>query len=99
MSIPPPMPCTTRNAISCAIDCAVAHSSDPPMNAMNANMNVRFVPIRSPSQPDVGIHTARLSVYPSTIHSALPLRNSRPSAGSATFVIVVSRMSRNSAVT
>ncbi len=38
------------------------HSSDPSVNAMKANMNVFFVPMRSPSHPDAGIHTARLSV-------------------------------------
>jgi hypothetical protein len=48
--------------MSCSIDCASAHASDPATNAPKANMNTRLVPNRSPSQPDTGIHTARLSV-------------------------------------
>ena len=31
------------------------------VNTTRANRNVRFVPNRSPIQPDAGIHTARLS--------------------------------------
>ena len=48
--------------MSWPIVCDMPHSSEPPVNAANANRKVRFVPNRSPSQPDVGIHTARLSV-------------------------------------
>ena len=62
VSMPPPTPCSTLKAMSCSIDCASAHASDPATNAPKANMNTRLVPNRSPSQPDTGIHTARLSV-------------------------------------
>ena len=62
VSIPPPMPWITRKAISWPIVCAAPHSSEPHVNAIRANKNTRLVPNRSPSQPDVGIHTARLSV-------------------------------------
>jgi hypothetical protein len=62
VSMPPPTPWMTRKVISCPIVCAVAHRAEPSVKATNANMNVFFVPMRSPSHPDAGIHTARLSV-------------------------------------
>jgi hypothetical protein len=48
--------------MSCPMVWAVPHSNDPNVKAIRAMRNVRFVPKRSPSQPDVGIHTARLRV-------------------------------------
>ena len=62
VNMPPPTPWTTRKAISWPIVCAEPHNKEPPVKAIKAIRNVRFVPNRSPSQPDVGIHTARLSV-------------------------------------
>ena len=62
VSMPPPTPWNTRNAMSWLMVCAIEHSSDPATNAANANMNTRLVPNLSPSQPDTGIHTAKLSV-------------------------------------
>ena len=58
---------------------------------------MRLVPNRSPIQPDAGIHTASDRRYPRTIHSmsATDTPNSRPRVGSATFTLVVSRMSMN----
>ena len=62
VSIPPPTPWSTRNRISCPIEDDIEHSNEPRVNAARANRKIRFVPNRSPSQPDAGIHTARLTV-------------------------------------
>ncbi len=61
-SMPPPTPCTTRKAMSWPMVWAMPHNSEPMVKAPRANMKTRLVPKRSPSQPLVGIHTARLSV-------------------------------------
>ena len=42
--------------------CENPHMSEPKVNAARANMNTFLVPKRSPSQPLVGMNTARLSV-------------------------------------
>lgn len=62
VSMPPPTPCSTRKAISWSIVCATPHNPDPTVKAANAKRNVRLVPNRSPNQPLVGIHTAKLRV-------------------------------------
>ena len=62
VSMPPPTPCSTRNAINCESDWAAPQSADEPMNIANAKRNTRLLPIRSLSQPDAGMKTARLSV-------------------------------------
>ena len=59
--IPPPTPCSTRNATSSHRPVACPHSADATVKTAIANRNVRLVPKRSPIQPEAGIHTARLS--------------------------------------
>jgi hypothetical protein len=59
-SMPPPMPCTTRNAISAPMFHDRPHSPEPRVNMARANRNTRLVPMRSPNQPEAGIQTARL---------------------------------------
>ena len=61
ITIPPPRPCSTRNAISEPADHASPHSSDPPANAATAVMNTRRVPKRSTAQPASGITDASAS--------------------------------------
>ena len=61
VSIPPPTPWANREAINMLIELASLHISEAPIKIDSANMNVCFVPKRSPTQPDTGIHTARLS--------------------------------------
>ena len=61
-SMPPPMPCTTRNTMSCTIVDATAHSSEPSVKATTDPMNSRLVPNRSAAQPVSGITAANASV-------------------------------------
>jgi len=61
VSIPPPIPCNARAAISSGRLSAAPHSADAAVNSASANRNVRLVPIRSPSHPDAGITTASVS--------------------------------------
>ena len=58
----PPMPCTTRNMMSCTIVDANAHSSDPSMKATSVPMNSRLVPNRSAAHPTNGMTVASASV-------------------------------------
>ena len=62
ISMPPPMPCTTRNMMSCRIFDANAHSSEPSVNASTEPMKSRLVPNRSAAQPVTGITVANASV-------------------------------------
>ncbi len=59
VSMPPPIPCRIRNATSWPIERDSEHSTDAVMNMTRAKMKVRLVPKRSPTQPEIGIHTAR----------------------------------------
>ena len=99
VSIPPPIPCTIRNAISWPIDWAKPHIIEPITNRASAVSSTRFVPKRSPNQPLAGIQTASESVYPRTTQSMASVANSSPIVRRATLTIVTSRMSRNSADT
>ncbi len=60
-----------------------------------------FPPKRSPSQPEVGMKTARLTRKAMTTVSTASERtwNSRPRVGSATLTIVVSMIAMNMAAT
>ena len=71
------------------------------MNIERAKRKVRFVPNRSPTQPDTGIHTARLREYPRTTHVvvATDALNAELIETSETFTAVRSTMSINSAIT
>jgi len=75
--------------------------AEPSVNTASAVRKIRFVPMRSPSQPDAGIHTARLSRYAVTTHSR-PVSlapNSLPIVGNATLTMVMSRTSMKTPTT
>ena len=59
VSMPPPTPCTTRNATSCPRRLGQAAQRRATANTASATRNTRLVPKRSPSQPLAGIDTAR----------------------------------------
>ena len=59
--MPPPTPWSTRKATSCSMDCAAPQRAEPIVKVARAKRNTRLVPIRSPTQPENGVHTARLS--------------------------------------
>ena len=63
--------------------------------------STRLPPNRSPSHPDAGMNTARLTRKAmETLSTAVGLtEKSRPMVGSATFTIVVSMMDMNMAAT
>ena len=60
-SIPPPTPCSTRNATSSPRLEAWPHSAEAIVNVASAKRKTFFVPMRSPIQPDAGIQIARES--------------------------------------
>ena len=101
VNIPPPTPWRTRKAMSSPSEVDKPHRHELTVNTISANWNVRFVPNRSPIQPDAGIHTARLSRYPVTTHSidAVGTSNSAANVGRATLTIVMSMMLTNMAAT
>lgn len=55
------MPCTTRAAMREWMSGASPAPADAAVNSARANRKVRFVPNRSPIQPDAGMNTATLS--------------------------------------
>ena len=57
-SMPPPTPCSTRNATSWPRLWACPHSADANVNIARAKRNTRLVPKRSPIHPDAGMNTA-----------------------------------------
>ena len=71
------------------------------MNTATAVSSVRLPPKRSPSQPEAGTNTARLTRYEIETLStdAVGTRNARPIVGSATFTMVVSMVLRKIAAT
>ena len=101
VSMPPPTPCRMRNATRDSTFHARPHRADANVNIVSANMNVFFVPKRSPIHPDAGIQTASDRRYPVTTHS-IPVDvtlKSLANCGMATLTIVVSRMSMNNPMT
>ena len=77
------------------------HRTDPTVNTTMAEISTRFPPKRSPSQPEAGMKTARLTRYAITIPSTAVggMWKSRPMVGSATLTIVMSMMFMNMAET
>ena len=92
VSSAPPMPCTTRAAISTRTFGARPHSSEAAANQVTPIRNTRRRPNRSPSEPPSRISEARLSEYPLTVHckEAAEAWKSVPMCGSATFTTVMS---------
>ncbi len=62
ISIPPPRPWTTRNAISGPMPQAVAQSTEPQTKSTIDMMKSRLVPNRSAAQPVIGMTVASASV-------------------------------------
>ena len=60
-SMPPPMPWSTRNAISELADHATPHRHEPTMKRLSDVIQISFAPKRSTAQPVTGITTARAS--------------------------------------
>ncbi len=57
-SIPPPRPCSARNATSSGSEVATPHSADAAVNKPMAPSSTLRPPNRSPTQPEAGIATA-----------------------------------------
>jgi len=67
VSMPPPAPCRMRNSTSSSTDCESPQSADATREQRDRPaMKVRLVPNRSPTHPEAGIHTARLTRYPTS---------------------------------
>ena len=61
VSIPPPTPWRIRKATSSVMLAARPHSADATVNTTIAASRTRLPPKRSPSQPEAGMNTARLT--------------------------------------
>ncbi len=55
-------PCRKRKATICSSDCAAPHAIEAMMKPMTAAMNSSRRPIRSASQPVIGIATAEARI-------------------------------------
>ncbi len=100
-SMPPPAPCRIRKATSSPRLEASPHRAEAAVKTTMAASSTRLPPNRSPSQPEAGMNTARLTRKEIEIAStAVALTpNSRPMVGSATLTIVTSMMDMNMAAT
>src|SRR4051812_9938310 len=94
ITIPPPSPCSTRNAISVPADQASPHSADPQTKTATAVMNTRRAPKRSTAQPVNGITAESASRYAVEAHWIVVSGASKttPSRSIAMLTIVVSRI-------
>ena len=61
ISIPPPSPCSARNATSSGSEVASPHSADAAVNSPIAPSSTLRPPNRSPTQPEAGIATASVT--------------------------------------
>ncbi len=100
-NMPPPAPWMTRKKMSSVRFCASPQRTDPNVKTTMADIRTRLPPKRSPSQPEAGMNTARLTRYAMTIPSTAvgAMSKSRPIVGSATLTIVMSMMFMNMAET
>ena len=100
-SMPPPAPWRIRNATSSPRLDAIPHNADAAVNTAMAVSMTRLPPKRSPSQPEAGMKTARLTRKAiETLSTAVALTpKSRPIVGRATLTIVTSMMLMNIAAT
>ncbi len=67
--IPPPAPCTTRKVTSWVMFWASPQRTEPRVKTTMALISTRLPPKRSPSQPEAGMKTARLTRYAMTTPS------------------------------
>ena len=93
-SMPPPMPCSTRKAISELADQATPHRHEPTMKRLSEVIQINLAPKRSTAHPVTGITMARASRYPVATHWMVVTETwkSRPSVARATATMVVSRI-------
>ncbi len=100
-NMPPPAPWMTRKKMSWVMFWARPQRTDPTVKTTMADIRTRFPPKRSPSQPEAGMNTARLTRYAMTIPSTAvgAMWKSRPIVGRATFTMVMSMMFMNMAET
>ncbi len=59
--MPPPAPWRTRKRTSSVMFCASPQRTDPKVKTTMADIRTRLPPKRSPSQPEAGMNTARLT--------------------------------------
>jgi len=100
-SMPPPAPWRIRNSTNSPRLDATPHSAEATEKTAIAVSSTRLPPNRSPSQPDAGMNTARLTRKAmETLSTAVGLtEKSRPMVGRATLTMVVSMMDMNMAAT
>ena len=67
-SMPPPMPCSTRKAMSELADQATPHRHEPTMKRLSEVIQTNFAPKRSTAQPVTGMTRERASRYPVATH-------------------------------
>ena len=93
-SIAPPAACSTRAPTSSGTEGAVAHSSDPAVNAARPARNSRRPPTTSANRPPGTSSAANTIAYALRIHerpaSVAPANDARTS-GNAMLTIVASR--------
>src|ERR1700733_2469995 len=89
---PPPMPCTTRNAIRLPMFHAAPEATEPARNGASENAQTSRPPNRARAQPLSGMTMANESRYPVITHwiVATVVCRSRPIVSTATLTIAVS---------
>jgi hypothetical protein len=97
--IAPPMPCTPRSRLSAVDEFASPQPSEARLKMARPTTNTRRRPSRSPSEPAVSRVAASISEYASMTHwrSEKSACSARPMSGRATFTIVMSSSSMNTA--
>jgi hypothetical protein len=100
-SMPPPTPWRIRNSTSSVMLAASPQSAEASVKITMAPSRTRFPPSRSPSHPEAGMNTARLTRK--EMETALTAVGAtwkvRPMVGRATFTMVVSMIDMNMAAT
>ena len=64
-----PMPWTARNKISCSVDCASPHSTEPSRKIIMPASKIGLRPNRSDSLPHSGTSTVDATRYAVVIHT------------------------------
>ena len=99
LSMLPPIPCSTRNAISQVSDGARLQSQEPRVNRLRPTWKMVLRPILSAAAPENISRLASTIVYPAIVHCrpATLVCSDEPISGRPTFTIVLSRPTMNSA--
>jgi len=92
ISRPPPTPWSARNTTSCARVWDSPHRAEAAVNTATAKSSTRFVPKRSPSQPEARMNPARRTtkLTATAVVSCGVTWNWRASVAKATLTIVMS---------